>query len=122
MKKLIVTAVAACIATTAAFSDDYNYRIDGNDTREDASVSTPSVTLKNVPGYYKWLDKKKDGVWNASPWQQRKLAKVLKNASFLSNLAACTHMWAEMNNEGLDADDVHSKLEDACETWKLPGM
>ena len=74
MNKLLATALMVGLAATSAQAGSayWDKKVSVKDRIEG------TVEGYKVPGYYKWLNKRKGGIENASPWQAKKLNEVLK--------------------------------------------
>ena len=74
MNKLLATALVVGLAATSAQAGSayWDKKVSVKDRIEG------TVEGYKVPGYYKWLNKRKGGIENASPWQAKKLNEVLK--------------------------------------------
>ena len=128
MKKLLVTAaLATAMLTTAApttFANDLPYGISAKDMRQNGKLKTIKTALQefdfdNVPGYYEWLHKKKNGVENGGWWRLNKLNTILDNSPSDMGIAVCTHLDIRQFKAGLNDNlsksdkilDAMAKLE-----------
>ena len=122
MKKIVTLATAMVIAATSAFALPYG--ISAKDMRQNGKLKTIKTALQefdfdNVPGYYEWLHKKKNGVENGGWWRLNKLNTILDNSPSDMGIAVCTHLDIRQFKAGLNDNlsksdkilDAMAKLE-----------
>ena len=133
MKNLLATTLIASIAATSAFAGSSTYwdkKISNKDMRvaeapEDFTTTAFGFTMdtwsfNEVPGYYSWLLKKKDGVLNAGKWRMDKLDAVLNRSDEDMHNNVCHHLgtledltstsWLDQYDQ--DKADKYAKAQD----------